>query len=172
MNMKIKSNNQIIKHSKPIKQTKENIMIKQISGVNESMTLKAIERKGILMNNNTKEVRSNFLIYAALCILAVFFINMHGAYAAFEAEAFASGVGKSIGKAVVAVMWLGLGVICASALVLTPGDFKVKGGASLGLGVLGGAGLSQIQDRFLNEDMLASALDAMPILQGVVSYIS
>ena len=148
-------------------------MARQIKGVNELMTLKATGRQGILMNSDTKEVRANFLIYAALCILAVFFINMHGTYAAeFEAEEFASGVGKSIGKAAVAVMWLGLGVICAGALVLTPGDFRVKGVASLGLGVLGGAGLSKIQDNFLSDELLASTLDAMPVLQGIVSYIS
>lgn len=148
-------------------------MARQIKGVNELMTLKATRRQGFLMNNDSREVRSNFLIYAALCILAALFINMHGAYAAeFEAEAFASGVGKSIGKAAVAVMWLGLGVICAGALVLTPGDFRVKGVASLGLGVLGGAGLSKIQDNFLSDEMLASALEAIPVLQSAVSYIS
>jgi hypothetical protein len=155
-----------------IKKSKENIMARQIKRVNELMTLKATGRQGVLMNNGFREVKSNFLIYAALCILAVLFINMHGAYAAFQAEAFASGVGKSIGKAVVAVMWLGLGVISAGALILTPGDFKVKGAAGIGIGVLGGAGLSQIQDRFLSADLLASAFDTMPVLQGVVSYIS
>ena len=95
------------------------------------------------------------------------------AYAAeFKAEEFAAGIGKSVGKAVVSLMWLGLGVICTAALILTPGDFKVKGASGLGLGMLGGAGLSQIQDRFLSDAMLASAFDSMPMLQGAVSCIS
>lgn len=144
-------------------------MTRQISGVNEPTTLKATGRERVFMSSDYREFRTNFFIYTVLCILAMLFINMQGAYAAeFEAEEFASGVGKSVGKAVVAVMWLGLGVICTSALILTPGDFKVKGAAGLGLGMLGGAGLSQIQDRFLSEEMLASALDTMLVLQGIV----
>ena len=148
-------------------------MTRSIRRVNELITVKETGRRGVFMSNDTKEARSKFIIYAVLCILAVLLIDMHGVYAAaFEADKFAAGIGKSVGKAVVSVMWLGLGVICTAALILTPGDFTVKGASGLGLGMLGGAGLSQIQDRFLSDEMLASAFDALPILQGVVSHIS
>jgi len=131
-------------------------------------------RKNIMTKLNVNRINGSgvkYALYVFLAIVALLFISSKGAYAAaFDAEAFASGIGKSIGKAVVGVMWLGLGVICTSALILTPGDFKVKGGASLGLGMLGGAGLAQIQDRFLSDEVLA-AIDALPVLQGAVSVL-
>lgn len=126
-----------------------------------------------LDSKNNKANKSNLVFYGTLCGLGILFINTQSAYAVgFEAEAFAAGVAKSMGRAVVAAMWLGLGVICAGALILTPGDFKVKGAAGLGLGLLGGAGLSQIQDRFLSDEMLAAVVDIIPALQGVGVFIS